>query len=214
MIRDQRRDEKYFDDYISYQNERIEKFMELQKGLTNPDGKMQCARTIANLKKDLLSAEYSRGASKEKLKEIYESYLSIFDGNKMEEYAESVDALSLAILLDVDLKYLKNMLQNNLLDGLIETLLSYPVINVDKLKYPEYYQPFFDYLSDKIDDIEFDKYMLNEWYASNKEFAWCDSDQGTNDTYTGYWCWIAAACLKLKGRTESRNNPYIPYDMI
>lgn len=217
MVRDKLKDGKYFEDYIICQNKRIDKFKSVAEQLpdSEEDKRSKCQRMIANFQKDLFAAEYSIGTSKAELERVFNEYLNVLNEIKTEEYAEYADAIAIGILLDIDIKELKSIKGNeNLNDGFILALTNYPDISKKTLNYADYYQPFFDFLSGKSSRDSFIKYMASSWYESNKEFAWYDSDKSTEDIYTGYWCWIAAACLKLRKEETDGVVSFIPYDLI
>ncbi len=217
MMRDKRKSNEYFEDYINYQNDRIAKFKSIADSLSGMEKnkREKCLRMIANFLKDLFAAKYSAGVSKTELRKIFDEYLEILKEIKTEEYAEYVDAIAIAFLLNVNAKDLHGIVENDKLnDGLVTTLIHYPDTSEKALQYPDYYQQFYDFILGKSNRESFKRYMTMFWYDSNKEFAWYDSDKSTEDIYVGYWCWLAAACLKLKKENSITDIPYIPYDLL
>lgn len=217
MLRDRLKDDKYFENYIVYQNKRIDKFKDTADKIPEADKekKHKCLRMIANFQKDLFVAKYSAGASVAELKQIFNVYLDILNQIKTNEYAEYVDVMAIGILLDIDRKEIEDVGKSaDLNDGLILTLMNYPDVSKKALDYSDYYQPFFDYLSKKADKDAFIKYMSSSWYQSSEEFAWYEADKSKEDIYVGYWCWLAAACLKLRKEKIDEDGAFIPCDLI
>ncbi|WP_422105277.1 PoNe immunity protein domain-containing protein [Winogradskyella sp.] len=61
------------------------------------------------------------------------------------------------------------------------------------------------------------KYFLEkEWYESFKGTPLYNQHLNPNDTYSGYWCFVAAAIVKIKGLDDSsfRTNTYYPKDIL
>lgn len=217
MLRDRLRDENYFENYIIYQNKRIDKFKEILNKLSERDKEKRnnCLRMIANFQKDLFTAKYSMGASGEELKQLFNVYLDTLMEIKTNEYAEYVDAIAIARLLNIDMTKIEKIREtDDLSDGLTATLMKYPDVSKEVLRYPNYYQPFYDYISGKTGKDAFMNYMSSAWYPSSEEFAWFDADKSKEDIYVGYWCWIAAACLKLRKEETSSDASFIPCAFI
>lgn len=215
MIRDTRKNDIYFEKYIAYQNDRIKKFTNALKNMPDKAGVKRCSRMLSDFIRDLFSAKYSIGASKDELKGIFKQYLSVVNECKIQEYSEYINAVAIAILLDVDLADVRKIAGKEIeMDDLLNKLFNFPSGKDKILKYPDYYQIFLDYLTDKIGNDEFNDYIKEKWYMSSADFAWYDSHKDNNDIYVGYWCWLAAACLKLKRIVNSKKNIYIPYDLI
>lgn len=103
-------------------------------------------------------------------------------------------------------------------DALVEELKNY-VFNENtkcknaELMYPNDYGIFLDFLNKKVSTDEFIEYMDNDWYASCKECYFYDSHKTDNETYTGYWSWLAAAILKMMAINNAACR-FIPSDLI
>lgn len=218
MLRDSRKDDRYFEDYIIYQNKRIQKFRKIIETITEEDldKRKKCLRMIANFQKDLFSAKYSIGADKKELRRIFDEYIVILNEIKTDEYAEYIDALAIGILLDWDINKIKNVaVDDKIKDGLVKAIVNHGNIKGDKnLNFANYYQIFFYYLLGKKTLLDLVNYMTETWYETNADFSWYDADKSSENIYTGYWCWLAGACLKLKNENAGSGVPYIPSDLI
>lgn len=217
MIRDKLKNSSYFENYIISQNQRIQKFTAVLNTLTDDSKITQCARYLASFYRNLISAKYSIGASKPEIKRITEEYLKTLTVCQVSDYEEMVDVLSLVYLLDfsnIDISYLLNF--NVFDDGLVLTLKNFiggnRSVDTTSLKYPDYYSPFYKYISNRMSFESFANYMNNNWYVSSKESYWYGSHLSDQNIYPGYWCWLAAAMLKAKETTY--NSIYIPSEII
>ena len=61
------------------------------------------------------------------------------------------------------------------------------------------------------------KYFLeNEWYNSFKGTPLYEQHKMSHSIYSGYWCFVAAAIVKIKGLDDStfRDNKYYLKDLV
>jgi hypothetical protein len=107
MIRDKLNDQAYFDEYIGYQTERIEKFETLvekvtsEKG-TEDKGALNGLYALQGFYMDQIKAIYSAGLPIADISSYYQKFLSVtFLFNKALNYNLALDAFSLAKLLDI-----------------------------------------------------------------------------------------------------------------
>ena len=149
MSRDRLKDYKYFDEYIDYQNKRIEKFQNVanQIGDSEIQKKQRCLSVIANFKKDLVCAHYSKGTAKADIEKLVKDYLNHIKQIKMESYADYIDAIALGILCDVNLEIFAEEMDNDLADDLIALLLGQESVEKPSLNFETVYLPFYNFLS-------------------------------------------------------------------
>lgn len=215
MSRDRIKNDKYFEEYIIEQNKRIAKFQLVANQQGDIEKKNKLYRIVANLQKDLFSAKYSIGANIEELRRIFDDYLESLNNTSILDYGELVDIISIGILLDTDIKNTINKCDLSLKkDGLVEALLNDGKIGTMPLLFEEYYSPFYKYLKKEKDISYLEAYMENSWYSNSSEFSWYDSDASKENVYVGYWCWIAAAVVKLRGDKVNNKNNYLPVDLL
>ncbi|MEO1029907.1 MAG: PoNe immunity protein domain-containing protein [Bacteroidota bacterium] len=147
-------------------------------------------------------------------------------------YLSLLDRLSIAILLDLEASQFKQLFQfvdkDNVKDFLLEFLMGY----YDTERPPiteESYQEFF-HINERFGRLktiikeenkttaeqELKYFLEKEWYDSFKGTPLYNQHLNPNDTYSGYWCFVAAAIVKIKGLDDSsfRANAYYPKDML
>ena len=214
MIRDQFKPESYFEEFIFTQENRIAKFSSVLKELDihDIDKTVQCKTYLCRLHMDLISAKYSLGLEKGDISDDVKSLFSYIC--KISSYNEMINYLSLAIIFDINIP--KSILDmNEYDDALVDWLKGFWDKTRAKntaLTFPENYKVFYDFISNKIKKDDFKQYMDEEWYESCKEFAFFNSHELDSKTYSGYWCWIAAAIIKIK--SIDVKGKYIPSDLI
>ncbi len=223
MLRDSIKSEAYFEKYIQDQEKRIRRFQKMAAGLpeTETEKIKRCNRVVANFQRDLICAKYSAGASKQELQKAYRKYLGFLACAGAADYAEYIDVLSMAIVLDVSLDDSMGILEEcEFSDGLTGLLAGY-IRNRkigqegEPLLYEDYYKIFQEYLIGNCKIAKLREYMEQEWYQASKEFAWYGSDESPEDIYTGYWCWLAGACVKIRGEeASSLELKYTPLDIL
>ena len=206
--RAQFKDKAYFDEYITTQRERIEKIS------SEPNSSSESGeRMLGNMYMDLISAEYSDGMSKE---EISADVNDMFSHIKtVDSYGAMVDYLSLAILFNISNDKISSILSNDQYDDDLVSKLKDALGSTasgEGVKY-ENYQTFDDMLNDKISSEEFLNYVNNNWYDDSKDRYWYDSHNSSENTYTGYWCWVGAAVAQIKN-IDTNGSKYIPSELI
>lgn len=222
MSREFYKDDRYFEDYIICQNKRIEKFTDTLNKLGEGDSAKaaQCQRYLANFYRDLMSAKYSIGASRQEVQKFYMKYLEAVRNSAIADYAEMVNMLSLAILLDASIENIEYVLKNTTYDAdalvsVLKNILQKNDLstNSDDLLFPEIYEVFYQYIRGNVDKGKFLKYMEEEWYDSCKDFSWYDSHKSNENIYVGYWAWLAGAVLKIN-KVVVTDRRYIPCDLL
>ncbi|MEY8356764.1 PoNe immunity protein domain-containing protein [Lachnospiraceae bacterium 54-53] len=227
MSRDSLKSKEYFDNYISYEDHRITKFTDVLNKLPAEESEKirQCKQYLSTFYKNKLSAMYSAGYDKSSIKSIAEQYLTYSEQSGIGAYSDMVDALSLAIVFDFSPDMLKHTLENPMFDDALVLFLkgmikNKPVYSGEvKLIYPEQYELFLEILSDSDLSAAEEKvvrFIEHQWYPLNKDMAWFDSHKNPNDVYSGYWCWLAAAIIKIKKMDKGKfvSCKYIPLDLL
>lgn len=221
MSRAQFMNDQYFEEYINSQKQRIVKFSKVLESLDPTDQKkiVQCKAYLVEFNKNLLSAEYSAGRSKEQIKRTFTEYLSLLKDVPISSYADMVDALALAILYDCSESDIAAILNETKFDDALTRKMKDYILSgaystcKASLEYESHYQVFDEYLNGELDLKEFLKYMENGWYNSCTDFAFFDAHKNIENVYTGYWCWLAAAVLKMNAVTEVVSS-YIPVELL
>lgn len=227
MIRDKIKSEKYFDEFIDYENSRIKKFSDVLKSIDKSDSEKinQCQLYLSGFYKNKLAAMYSAGYEKDEIKNVFDLYVKSIPNNKVDSYADMIDLISLSILLDYSEEITIKIINDNKYDDSLINVLSNYIksnnidINGKELNFPEEYGVYIDILSNSDEESSISslqEFLNNEWYALNKDMSWYDSHNNRNNTYFGYWCWISAAVIKMKGLTVDclTECKYLPIDLI
>ena len=204
--------DEYFEEYIFAQNKRIKKFSEALGMSDTPQKKELCGKYLLGLYKNLLSAEYSLGKNRNQLAETFAKYIELADRLPVSDYAEFTDSLSLMILFDYS--ECENLLNTQKFNDSLTLKLKEFIRGKNytplkkSLAYPEYYGIFDGYLNNETSLNDFTEYMEKKWYESCREFSFYDTHKSPENVYTGYWCWLGSAVLKMKG--ETCISKYIP----
>ena len=208
ICRDSRKDYTYFERYIGDQEKRIARFEDIRAKLSAEDKIKECNGMLSNLQRNMFLAKFSAGYSKAELLSSFNAYIDQLLLVQDASYDEVVNAIAINIVLDAGRETdLCNLASNNEKDILIDALLGLSGGD-EQLLYKSNYEIFYQFLTETISEEDFMRYIINEWYSSCKELYWYDSLNSDSDTYVGYWCWIAAAILKIRNKTV--DNEYIP----
>lgn len=225
MIRDTLKSESYFLAYFQEEDKRIAKFKSTLNGLPPEKEKqrVQISRFIATIYRNYVSAMYSSGAKIEAISDTFNVYLDYLKLTKVSDYAETIDVLSLAILTNVDYNSVKSVLKPEFSDSLTIALEDYlkggsVEIQTQELKFPSQYFHLWEFLKFKEDTDIFEivSYVSSKWYNSCKDMYWYDTHNSDENIYVGYWCWLAAAIIKISGKHLNNDSSYryLPVDLI
>lgn len=202
MLRDTRKSDVYFANYLKDQEARIERFQKKLDGIPEEavEKRQQCHRILANLVHDKFYAQYSAGIDLNRLRQTYNVYAGHLAKLKELTYNDWIEMLSLAIALD-------SMVPVTLMppeDMLIESLLYYAQQkNVPQYELSSaqnlsgYSQVFMDCLTGNATAATLREYLDHQWYEDHRQDSWFDSHLRTDDTYCGYWCFLSAAVVKM-----------------
>lgn len=215
-MRDKRKDQKYFEAFISFQRTRIEQKESKLKECKDAGKAARINMSLLKYKIDLLIAEFSYGAKETELKDFLESAAKTAGGIKNVDYESLLVIFSLAVLMK-DSKDIAAVIENNsvviekdkLLFCLEQKILNDDAVWEGKLTYPS----VFGELNSIKDNSETTiQVYLENWYENHKSFSWYDSHNKTTDTYVGYWSFEAAALAQIFQVNDSsfRQNPYYP----
>ena len=198
------KDEEYFMQYIDEQKERINKFKKLFDSCAETE-KPRAARFISGRLKDLIAAQFSCNDSIDSIRISVEEYAYYSTTNGFSSYSEYVDFLALLIIVGIK-EEICIPVSSDYDDDLTRIFNSYisqeePSLT-GSLCYPEYYGFIRDYCTGILSLDELISYVDEKWYRSSMGFYWFDSHLRNDNTYTGYWCYIASAALRIKGDYE------------
>lgn len=208
VIRDSIKDAEYFNEYLNYQNKRIQLFIDRANSIQDKSKKAALYSNISVFLKDKFYASYSYGVSFSELMSIYLDWLSAAEKASDICYSDLIDIASLCVLFEpkenssyrveklINNSKEKDDLLNLLCSQLNEQTLKLPI---NDIKYPEYAE-----LKTALTSIDKSQqqaylcdYINNVWYQANKNSAWYDSHLSKQNTYVGYWCFVGAAIAKI-----------------
>lgn len=190
----------YFQKYISSQTIRIEKFKQVLIGCGESE-KSKIYRILSDRYKDLISAQFSCNEDIIKIKASFVEYAECVYAAGYSCYSEYIDFLSLQIILgikDVSIEAPKEY--DDDLSRILNAYIHDSNYELTGYLYEtRYYSVFADYCKGSLTFAELMDYVTNKWYLSSLGFYWFDSHLKDFDVYTGYWCYIASAVIRIKG---------------
>lgn len=201
-MRDTRKDQKYFDEYLGYQKTRIEKKVSKLSDC-DEEKKQRILVSLTGYEIDLLKAEFSAGADFDELRTEYEKAIHLVCDYESMAYEDILFFLSFTILFGNNNDVVK-MIQKNekaiVTDRLLLCLSVF--IKTGKVTWDKNVSiiPEYNLLDDVFESNNRDMAMrryLERWYSNHIQCAWYDSHLKDTDTYCGYWCFEAAAIVKM-----------------
>jgi hypothetical protein len=245
FLRDVLMDQAYFDMWIEYDLKKIEeKEQASKKPGVNPKYDAQFSFQIFRKYYQVLIARYSRGDPLSDLKASFPDLvdawecataeeLKVFTPEEManrKQFSRNLDIyivclwlVSLARCLEVDEALFARILAlcgNEGEDWLFEHLAHAPGRKVaGTLCYPKTHRALKDAIEEpnQRDRVRLMQRFLTGWYPSLNKTYWHDNHKGVDGGgYFGYWCFEAAAVVKLGGWDDSdwRNMPYYPKHLV
>ena len=196
--------EEYFKQYVEEQKVRIDKYKQLFESCGETE-KTKAARFITGRLKDLIAAQFSGNEDIDLIRNSVEEYAYYLTSSGFSSYSEYVDFLALLIIVGIK-EEICIPVSSDYDDDLTRIFNSYisqeePSLT-GSLCYPEYYGFIRDYCTGILSLDELISYVDEKWYRSSMGFYWFDSHLRNDNTYTGYWCYIASAALRIKGDYE------------
>lgn len=219
MIRDKRKEANYFDSYISYQINRIEKKEGKLLSCEEDKGKRDRINlSLMIFKMDLLVARFSAGNDRKKLEGALESAINTAIQMPEVDYESMLNILAFSILLDSNYKTKELLAKHEQMvfkDKLLKCFSYY--LSIKELTWTGNF--FVPKVYDKLAAINTAKdkcavllEYLDSWYLDRSETSWHESHKGSNDTYVGYWSFESAALARVFNINEDKlmGNPYYP----
>lgn len=215
-MRDTRKSKEYFDEYLKYQRSRIEK--KTAKLPESDEGKKQrILMSLTGYEVDLLKAEYSCGASKERMKELLLSAIGIAKEYKNMTYEDLLNLLSISVLVG------ERANASALIEANKEKVFNDRLLNFFAL-YIQEKEPLWKKELSLLDEFAgLDKVFwsdekavellsyLNSWYDNHSCYGWYNSHLSDSDTYCGYWSFESAAIAIILGIREGTLKASIYY---
>ena len=218
-MRDKRKNEAYYNVYIDYQEKRIRKKSDKLAVSVGDSAKVQrISRSLLNYQLDMVCAQFSAGADKNKLSKYLEEAIKTASQVDNLEYETLLNLLSLSVMMEIKAGCLEfitkhvDVIQNDkLLNCFAKYIQNNEVCWNGKFVIKGLYSSLDD-LGNKIDKQSVLNNYLLVWYDAHKDFAWYDSHMNDKDTYVGYWSFEGAALAKIMkiDETQLANNEYYP----
>lgn len=154
-----------------------------------------------------------------------------YDQYILSAYDEMLWMLSLGYLLDVPNEDFQKLVEvidrDKVKDKLYEFIISAKLedrhLNAEESYRDVFHIPnIFSKLRDATEESDHAKasvliegFLNNDWYEGHKEAGWYNSHKSKHDTYSGYWCFEAAAVTCIMGLDDSsyRDQQYYPKDL-
>lgn len=198
MFRDLRKNEAYFENYIAFQYERIEKFAVMKAEMDFDDKRVkQVNQYLFNYRLDLISAMYSNGFSVDGTKEVFLELLENAKNCKGIAYADSLTVLALCILFDInDVDDVVFQEKDDVFEFLLTYLKTGAIIDIQNELYSEFTHNLVVCIEKKSAKLLLE-YMKNQWYEDCKMLSWYDAHLSKEDTYCGYWSFVVGAMIRI-----------------
>ncbi len=144
-------------------------------------------------------------------------------------YDEMLWMLSLGYLLDIPTEHFEKLVyiidQDQVKDKLFEFIISAKIQTRSNLEQESYKNGWkiFGKMREATEVVDKAKaeslikvFLEKEWYKEHKNVGWYGNHKGKHDTYSGYWCFEAAAVVAIKGLNDTsfRDNEYYPKDLV
>ena len=231
MLRVPFKNEEYFNEYIKENEESLKEYTEFLSDKRVLKERLYLLKNkIFEEKLEIMVAKYSRGDDIDTLRLDYKSALELWRETSFKDkieyyYTINLWFVSLTVLLDMGddiVETVKRKLeQENINDWLLNFILAKgekePAQIEGQLLVPKESQALKNAIcaSDKNQLIH---YLEKEWYSNFKDCGWYDSHKLSKrnfQIYFGYWCFEAAAVMKLLKWDDSDlvDQQYYPYDL-
>jgi hypothetical protein len=149
-----------------------------------------------------------------------------------ESYRHILELISTAVLIDAsyeDFELLQEFIDRDNVNDLLYEFLLKSKIEKRKDIVTESYSHFFGInqkygrlksiikqTDNSLAEKELKFYLDNEWYKNLKDTPLYNEHLNKHNIYSGYWCFVAAAIVKIKVLDDRtfRDNQYYPRDML
>ena len=220
-MRDTRKTEAYFDTYIAYEEERIQKKTEK---LVQCDDEAKAQRISGSLflyQMNLLVASFSKGANKTALAALFQDCCGTAQRMTTLTYEDALRMASFSVMLEcqeafqkVAERFSKMFESDRLLRGLCSFAVSGTAIWEGEYRFPAVYEDMEDVLTaqEKRGKEKALLCYLSGWYNRNRESAWYGTLNSSHDVYYGYWSFESTAMAVIYGLDQEylAQNEYFP----
>lgn len=220
-MRDSRKNKEYFNEYLEYQYARIQKKIDKLNESNNDETKRQrILMSLTNYEIDLLKAEFSNGASKEKLRILLTRAINLLKDYKNMTKEDLLILLSLAVILGIENEAVKLVEENSericderLLNCIGKYILTNNIVWDENILLRKEYEDLQGVFIPSKNQEKLGEY-LDSWYLAHSEYAWYDEHLRDTDTYCGYWSFESAALVKMLSFEEEEMRSKIYYPVL
>jgi len=210
---------EYYKRYLDYQYLRIK---EKTEKLNQSEGekRKRVLLSLTGYEVDLLKAEFSSGASREKLTTLLAHSMDIVSENSNITRDDLLTFLCLAVMLDMEkdakklIKENKNTVENDRLLSFISEYIEKGTATWEESKPLAKEYKLLDYVFLDDDRIMALNKYLAKWYELRAEYAWFDAHLRDTDTYCGYWSFESAAIVKILNLDSSKLDDSVYYPVL
>lgn len=221
MIRDTRKDKKYFDAYIAYQTDRISKKTEKISTVQDDfEKKDRINLSLIKYKVDMLIAQFSVGADAKRLEKYLKDAVNTACDMQELDYESALVLMSISVMLSnkelikkISESHKAFISEDKLLNMISVFAESGKVVWEGKFIVPK----VFDGLENIWDSPDKEEILVNYlfgWYDNRKDVSWYEADKRSNDTYVGYWSFESAALAKIFSISENKLKQNIFYPKV
>jgi len=232
MLRDKIKNKKYFEEYVDFEQIRLEKRKKLITQVIENRGVDDAVRkallSILNYRINLVNSEYSLGVKNIDSIKMAEILADIKNVSFEHRYIELLWLLSIGIMLEIEdndfNQFVELIKKYNPEDYLIDFILNSRVDwnqKSSKFKFDNPYKNLEEVImlaeDDKQKAVErLKQYLDKEWYKGHSDSGWYEGHKSEHNTYSGYWCWESGALVKILGLDDTilKGQQYYPYDMV
>lgn len=208
-MRDKLKDKGYFEKYLEYQYSRIRKKTEKLNDCEE-EKKQRVLLSLTTYEIDLIKAEFSYGADKEKISKLVHEAIGVISDYDSITYEDLLILLSFIVLFgnseksNVLIQKNRTIIEKDRLLSLLTSYIEDNEVTWNKSIALVKEQVLLDDVFDASDKENAMLKYLDSWYSMHSEYAWYDSHKKDTDTYCGYWCFEAAAITKILGLNENK----------
>lgn len=232
-MRDKIKDANYFEKFISFEKERIEKWDNRVAKVISERGEDESVKKVrasqVRYSYNLLIAEYSSGVPVDEIQESYKKTVGYMVSGWEAEggYVQIVWILSIGIMLEINDEEFNKLValvdRDNLQDYVVDYLIASRVKErkiSNKLEFDNPYKAILNLTkSGKLEaEKQLKNYLEKDWYKGHGfiDTYWYNNHKSKEDTYFGYWSFESGAIVKIMGLDDSsfKENQYYPSDLV
>ena len=222
-MRDKIKDSKYYLDNISYEQGRINKFLEALNSLdeSNVKGIENGNQFLSGFYRNLFKLKYSADFE---VNEIFNDYLCWLNHyrkvcNQNYSLYDLADLFAVGVFFEKQKKEFLDILieifnKCQITDGMIKYFLCY--LTAEEYQFSKSAFDYFQKLYQSKDKEKDLKECIASWYQLHKDAYWFDSHNSKNNVYCGYWSFDIGAVAKILNirDVDLLNTEHYPYDLV